>query len=107
MCALDYTTRTKMRAVPLMDLSLDLSKQFLGMGNFWLFQDIFVWHWLHINYPEQFFECIASRSIGDCEDNFQASFKKLPWLSAALPKISNLKVTPYLKQGFELIKLKV
>jgi hypothetical protein len=41
MCALDYTTHTKMRAIPLMDLSLDLSKQFLGMGNFWLFQDIF------------------------------------------------------------------
>ncbi|WP_373458273.1 DUF2515 family protein [Pseudomonas syringae] len=57
-----------------------------------------------MNYPEQFFKCIDNRSIGDCEDNFQASFKKLPWFSAAVPKINNLKVTPYLKQGFELIK---
>ncbi|WP_244618909.1 DUF2515 family protein [Pseudomonas syringae] len=38
MCALEYTTHTKMRAVPLMDLSLDLSKQFLGMGNFGFFK---------------------------------------------------------------------
>lgn len=74
------------------------------MGNFWLFQDIFVWHWFYINYLEQFFECIDSRSIGDCEDNFQASFKELLWFSAAVPKINNLKVTPYLKLGFELIK---
>ncbi|PBQ21033.1 hypothetical protein CCL09_01435 [Pseudomonas congelans] len=104
MCALDYTTHTKMRKAPLMDLPLDSSKNFLGMGNFWLFQDIFVWHWFYINHPEQFFECIDSRSIGDCEDSFQASFRKLPWFSVAVPKINNLKVTPYLKHGFELIK---
>lgn len=104
MCALDYTSQTKMRTVPFMDLSLDLSKQFLGMGNFWLFQDIFVWHWFYINFPQQFNECIEARDFNEYDDRFIAAFQKLPWVKIAIPKINALKITDHLRQGFELIK---
>ncbi|MEE4576346.1 hypothetical protein V2L07_26620 [Pseudomonas alliivorans] len=104
MCALDYTSQTKMRTVPFMDLSLDLSKQFLGMGNFWLFQDIFVWHWFYINFPQQFNECIEARDFNEYDDRFIAAFQKLPRVKIAIPEINALKVTDHLRQGFELIK---
>lgn len=93
-----------MRTVPFMDLSLDLSKQFLGMGNFWLFQDIFVWHWFYINFPQQFNECIEARDFNEYDDRFIAAFQKLPRVKIAIPEINALKVTDHLRQGFELIK---
>ncbi|WP_375232857.1 DUF2515 family protein, partial [Pseudomonas syringae group genomosp. 3] len=47
---------------------------------------------------------LKNAGLEECDDSFKASFKKLPWFGFAVPKINNLKVTPYLRQGFELIR---
>ncbi|RMR55636.1 hypothetical protein ALP83_200135 [Pseudomonas syringae pv. actinidiae] len=103
MCALDYSSNTKMRYLPPAVPPLEITKIFLGKGNFWLFQDIFVWHWFYINYPQQFNECIKTRDFSTYDPRFKQSFAQLPWIDDALPKINNLKVTDYLVSGFKLI----
>lgn len=105
MCALDYSSNTKMRYLPPAVPPLEITKIFLGKGNFWLFQDIFVWHWFYINYPQQFNECIKTRNFTTYDPRFKQSFAQLPWIDDALPKINNLKVTDYLISGFKLISL--
>ncbi|MFK0314561.1 DUF2515 family protein [Pseudomonas sp. NPDC090233] len=100
MCALDYSSNTKMRYTTVGYAALEATKIFLGKGNFWLFQDIFVWHWFYINYPEQFRECMCSRNWAKYNDRFKPAFDSLPWASEAPGKINNLKVTDYLAQGF-------
>ncbi|PBP97408.1 DUF2515 family protein [Pseudomonas congelans] len=105
MCALDYSSNTKMRYLPPAVPPLEITKIFLGKGNFWLFQDIFVWHWFYINYPQQFDECIKTRDFSTYDPRFKQSFAQLPWIDDALPKINNLKVTDYLVSGFELISV--
>lgn len=105
MCALDYSSNTKMRYLPPAVPPLEITKLYLGKGNFWLFQDIFVWHWFYINYPEQFNECINNRDFNTYEGSFKESFADLPWIDDALPKINSLKKTDELVAGFELISI--
>lgn len=105
MCALDYSSNTKMRYLPPAVPPLEITKLSLGKGNFWLFQDIFVWHWFYINYPEQFSECINARDFNTYENVFKESFAQLPWIEDALPKIRSLKQTPELIAGFKLISM--
>lgn len=103
MCALDYSSTSKWRYLPPAAPPFEITKMFLGKGNFWLFQDIFVWHWFYINHPEQFAECINSRDLGNCASRFKENFSKLPWADDALSKINNLKVTDELIEGFKWI----
>lgn len=106
MCALDYSSTSKWRyASPAAIAAFETTKQYLGKGNFWLFQDIFVWHWFYINYPQQFNECITNRDLDACYPAFKQNFAELPWFDDALPRINNLKVTEYLQEGFELISI--
>nr|WP_241898514.1 hypothetical protein [Pseudomonas syringae] len=83
--------------------AFEKTKYYLGKGNFWLFQDIFVWHWFYINFPAQFNECIEKRDFNTYNKEFKASFNKLPWAEDALLKIKNLKVTDHLRLGFSLM----
>lgn len=87
MCALDYSSNTKMRYLPPAVPPLEITKLSLGKGNFWLFQDIFVWHWFYINYPEQFNECVNARDFDTYEGLFKESFAQLSWIE------DNLKLT--------------
>ncbi|GAO92538.1 hypothetical protein RYA95_27465 [Pseudomonas syringae pv. actinidiae] len=103
MCALDYSSTSKWRyAFPSVP-AFEKTKYYLGKGNFWLFQDIFVWHWFYINFPAQFNECIEKRDFNTYNKEFKASFNKLPWAEDALLKIKNLKVTDHLRLGFSLM----
>lgn len=103
MCALDYASSSKWRYLPPAVPPFEITKLYLGKGNFWLFQDIFVWHWFYINHPEHFKKCINDRSWEQYTDCFKTAFKELPWLKDALPKIKYLQKTAYLEQGFELV----
>ena len=103
MCALDYASSSKWRYLPPAVPPFEITKLYLGKGNFWLFQDIFVWHWFYINHPEQFKKCINDRNWENYTDCFKSAFKELPWLNEALQKINNLKKTDYLEQGFDFI----
>lgn len=87
MCALDYSSNTKMRYLPPAVPPLEITKLSLGKGNFWLFQDIFVRPWFYINYPEQFNECVNARDFDTYEGLFKESFAQLPWIE------DNLKLT--------------
>jgi hypothetical protein len=100
MCALDYASDSKWRYTGFAIPAFQRTKTHLGKGNFWLFQDIFVWHWFYINFPEDFQNCFKKRSWNSYSECFKVAFKELPWLEDALPKINNLETTPYLEQGF-------
>ncbi|MEE4679736.1 hypothetical protein V2K56_08785 [Pseudomonas alliivorans] len=104
MCALDYSSDTKLRYLLVPAPPLEMTKIFLGKGNFWLFQDIFVWHWFYINFPEQFDECVKARDLSKCDERFKAYFAKLPWFDEALPKIKNLVFNDYIILGFNLVR---
>jgi len=103
MCALDYASSSKWRYLPPAVPPFEITKIYLGKGNFWLFQDIFVWHWFYINHPDQFKKCINDRNWDNYTECFKSAFAELPWLKDALSKINNLQKTDYLEQGFDLI----
>ncbi|KTC17941.1 hypothetical protein AO391_08760 [Pseudomonas marginalis ICMP 9505] len=106
-CGLDfipndpYLFMTPLMAQP----ALRIGKNFLGEGNFWLFQDIFVWHWFYRKYPDQFEECAPERDVGSFEGQIKASVESLPWADDALPILNNLRLTAEIKKGFKLIEL--
>lgn len=103
MCALDYAINSKWRWTGAATPFFEITKMHLGEGNFWLFQDIFVWHWFYINYPDEFKSATPIRDWNEYLCNFREAFKELPWVDDALPKINNLKKTPELVEGFLLI----
>jgi len=103
MCALDYASNSKWRYAGAPTPYFEVTKMHLGEGNFWLFQDIFVWHWFYINYPNEFKDATPARNWDDYLCNFKATFQELPWVDDALPKINHLKKTPELVEGFNLI----
>ncbi|MGN8261974.1 DUF2515 family protein [Pseudomonas sp. SMSB3] len=103
MCALDYSSLSKWRYTGVAIPFFDRTKSHLGKGNFWLFQDIFVWHWFYINFPDEFMECKDKRDWNTYPECFRNAFKELPWVDDALPTINYFKVTPDLADGFNFI----
>ncbi|WP_224770872.1 DUF2515 family protein [Pseudomonas sp. FEN] len=81
-----------------------IGKDGLGKGNFWLFQDIFVWHWFYSQFPEQFEECALERNALNCPELTLAGLKSLPWAEEALATLNNFKVNPHILEAFETIK---
>ncbi|NNB45256.1 DUF2515 family protein [Pseudomonas chlororaphis] len=81
-----------------------IGKNGLGMGNFWLFQDIFVWHWFYKKYPQQFESCAPARNAKSCDAQVQMNIDSLPWADEALPILKNLAVTSDVKAGFDFIR---
>lgn len=81
-----------------------IGKDGLGKGNFWLFQDIFVWHWFYSQFPEQFEECALERNALNCPELALAGLKSLPWAEEALATLKNFKVNEYLLKAFKTIK---
>lgn len=104
MCALDYASTSKWRYTGAATPFFEITKMHLGEGNFWLFQDIFVWHWFYINYPDEFRSAVPKRNWNDYQCEFKTAFKELPWVDDALPKIKFLAETPPLVAGFDLIR---
>ncbi|WP_247263342.1 MULTISPECIES: hypothetical protein [Pseudomonas] len=81
-----------------------IGKDGLGKGNFWLFQDIFVWHWFYSQFPEQFEECALERNALNCPELALAGLKSLPWAEEALVTLNHFRVNPYILEAFNTIK---
>ncbi|WP_085655905.1 DUF2515 family protein [Pseudomonas sp. B11(2017)] len=106
-CGLDFIPAEPYLTVavpPVGQPALRVGKRGLGKGNFWLFQDIFVWHWFYKKYPKQFDECAPTRNAKSCDAQVQMNIDKLPWADEALPVLKNLAITPDVKKGFDRIK---
>lgn len=105
-CGLDfipkepYLTLTPLAFQP----PLRIGKNELGKGNFWLFQDIFVWHWFYSKYKDQFDECAPERNARSCEGQIKTNIDSLPWAEDALGILGNLHVTDEIKKGFNAIR---
>lgn len=105
-CGLDfipsepYLTLTPLAFQP----PLRIGKNELGKGNFWLFQDIFVWHWFYGKYKNQFDECAPERNARSCEGQIKTNIDSLPWADDALSILGNLHVTDEIKSGFKSIR---
>lgn len=106
-CGLDYIPKNPyLFFVPLPgQVPMRIGKNYLGKGNFWLFQDIFVWHWFYSKYPEQFEECAPERDTSSFEGQIKKSVNDLPWGSDALGILNNLQITDEIIAGFKLIDL--
>jgi|TARA_R110000796_G_scaffold141183_3_gene257359 hypothetical protein len=106
-CALDFIPDDPLLALtpPLAQPALRISKNELGKGNFWLFQDIFVWHWFYANYPEQFEDCASSRNTANAEEIVEANISALPWAEAALATLNNLMLTSEITDAFRQIRV--
>ncbi|MDI3356283.1 hypothetical protein MO767_18280 [Pseudomonas sp. UYIF39] len=105
-CGLDFIPNDPYLILtpPIVQPPLRIGKNSLGKGNFWLFQDIFVWHWFYSKYPEQFDECAPERDARSCEGQIQTNIDSLPWADDALPILNNLQVTEDIKSGFIAIQ---
>lgn len=106
-CGMDYIPSEPYLTalVPLpFQVPYKIGKNGLGMGNFWLFQDIFVWHWFYKKYPCQFTECSPKRNAQSAEAQVLININSLPWADEALPVLKNLAITPYVEKGFNRIK---
>jgi hypothetical protein len=80
-----------------------VGKNYLGKGNFWLFQDIFVWHWFYANHPGQFTSCAPERNAQTYSPDVKTMVNGLPWAVDTLPVINNFNVTTYVTAGFNEI----
>lgn len=80
------------------------TKDGLGKGNFWLFQDISAWHYYYANYNGSFDMCLSARNADNYVPAVKQQMNKLPWKADALPKIKNLAVSSFIKKGFALVK---
>ncbi|KAA0694926.1 hypothetical protein DT594_08615 [Halopseudomonas laoshanensis] len=102
-CALDFIPED-----PLFHLSVvpgaSVSKNALGQGNFWLFQDIFVWHWFYARFPEQFAYCSPKRDASDAVDPVNTNMTALPWAAESLSTLNNLRLTNEITQAFNDIR---
>lgn len=101
-CALDFVAIASLH--PLGKAATHISKDALGKGNFWLFQDIFVWHWFYSHYPEQFFECSAQRDARNMTAAVKRNMESLPWARDALEVLNNLRLTDELVGAFKCIQ---
>lgn len=106
-CGLDFIPSEPyltLATPPIAQPPLRIGKNALGKGNFWLFQDIFVWHWFYSKYPEQFEECAPERNAKDCVPQVQLNIDSLPWAAEALSTLNNLSRTDEIISAFELIR---
>lgn len=103
MCGLNFTKLVN-TALPVTRPVVDIGKNGLGKGNFWLFQDIFCWHWFYSKYPNKFFDCSGERNSNTFDGKIRESVKKLPWAKESLEVIDNLKVKPEIKSAFLMVK---
>src|SRR5690606_30337828 len=62
-CGLDFMAYSSL--LPHGATATHVSKDALGKGNFWLFQDIFVWHWFYVHFSEQFDDCAPQRDASN------------------------------------------
>jgi len=85
------------------DVPLSIPKKSLGKGNFWLFQDIYVWHWFYANHPDQFETCAAERNAAIYPAKAKASLGEMPWSAEVLGVINNFGITEYVRGGFQQI----
>lgn len=88
---------------PVVQGPMRIGKNGLGKGNFWLFQDIYVWHWFYMRYPEQFEKCSAERNVNSYRPKVLENVKVLPWAKDALGKIKYFSVTSEISLAFKLI----
>ena len=105
-CGLDFIHNDPYLALtpPIVQPPLRIGKNSLGKGNFWLFQDIFVWHWFYAKYKDQFDECAPERNARSCEGQIKTNIDSLPWADDALSILNNLAVTNDIVKGFKAIK---
>lgn len=103
MCGLDFTTLAT-AALPIGKPVVDVGKNGLGKGNFWLFQDIFCWHWFYSKYPNKFEECSGERNSEAFDEKVKGALKGLPWAGESLAVIDNLKIKKDVLDSFSNIK---
>lgn len=106
-CGLDFIPAEPYLTIgvpPIGQPPLRIGKKGLGKGNFWLFQDIFVWHWFYKKYPDQFEGCAPVRNAKSCDAQVQMNIDSLPWAEEALSVLKNLSLTPDVKKGFDRIR---
>jgi hypothetical protein len=80
------------------------TKEGLGKGNLWLFNDIAGWHFYYSRYESSFGTCRDQRDTSKLVPTVRKQVDKLPWSVEALEKIKNLKVSSHIKLGFDLVK---
>nr|WP_314875751.1 hypothetical protein [uncultured Pseudomonas sp.] len=114
MCGLDFvkevSTYTKPASkysppVKLGQKALEIGKDSLGKGNFWLFQDIYVWHWFYANHPEMFAKCSEERDASKYPAKALDNLKEMPWAKEALKVVKNFRVNGYVREGFRSIEI--
>lgn len=98
-CALDFIPDSLW--FPLAKAATHVSKDSLGKGNFWLFQDIFVWHWFYAQYPEQFDECAPQRDTSTYVEIVKSTMASLPWAEETLTVLNNLRLTKDITKAFQ------
>lgn len=107
MCGLDFIksapTIFSNPALSTPGVALSIPKNSLGKGNFWLFQDIYVWHWFYANYPDSFDACSVDRNVSTYPDVARMALNELPWAEETLPVINNFGVTEFITKGFAAI----
>lgn len=103
MCGLDFT-KIATAAMPIGKPVIDIGKNGLGKGNFWLFQDIFCWHWFYSKYPNKFEGCSGGRNSEKFEEIIKAGLKILPWAQESLGVIDNFKIKQEVTDAFSTIK---
>lgn len=106
-CGLDFiktASHFSFAAGPLAEAPLWIGKNSLGKGNFWLFQDIYVWHWFYANHPAMFKDCSEERNADDYEKNVISVLRKMPWADEALEIVKNFKVNDYVRAGFKAVE---
>nr|WP_314873981.1 hypothetical protein [uncultured Pseudomonas sp.] len=112
MCGLDFVKEVSTYTKPVSKYSppvklgqkgLEIGKESLGKGNFWLFQDIYVWHWFYANYPEMFAKCSEERDASKYPAKALNNLKEMPWAEEALGVIDNFSINDYLREGFKQI----
>ncbi|WP_347902742.1 hypothetical protein [Pseudomonas purpurea] len=106
-CGLDFAASASTLStftVAVANAPLYVGKNGLGKGNFWLFQDIFCWHWFYNKCPDEFATCSSLRDVNSLEPQVQKHIKELPWSEDALVAVNNLKETAEVKEAFTLIR---
>nr|WP_314877672.1 hypothetical protein [uncultured Pseudomonas sp.] len=112
MCGLDFVKEVSTYTKPVSEYyppvwlgqkGLEIGKDSLGKGNFWLFQDIYVWHWFYANYPEMFAKCSEERDASKYPAKALNNLKEMPWAEESLSIMGNFSINEYLRGGFDKI----
>ncbi|WP_449102340.1 DUF2515 family protein [Pseudomonas extremaustralis] len=103
MCGLDFTTLA-IAAMPIGKPLVDIGKNGLGKGVFWLFQDIFCWHWFYSKYPHKFEECSGERNSENLDEKVKSVLRSLPWAEESLAIVDGFKIKKEVLDAFSKIK---